>query len=87
MFAKKYDIDVKKINEIANEIYTAKGTLIDNEARAVNALMKLENGVQVSRLSEIFENETKQSFKYYLNSFLESKYVAKVYEHFKKFKE
>lgn len=71
--------DAKKI---AQQIYDAKGTFIDNESSALNAIKQIRNVKQYTAVLKIIQKLSGSGLAAYLKSFLEAKDLLEAAIHF-----
>ena len=69
-------------NKIAQRIYDAKGTFIDNESDALNAIKQIRNVKQYTAVLKIIQKLSGQGLAAYLKSFLGAKDLLETAIHF-----
>jgi hypothetical protein len=69
----KITLSSSKANELAYNIYNAKGTFWDDESKAVGSIQRAGSLVNLSYISDVFTNNYGHGLQSYLNSFIESK--------------
>ena len=69
-------------NKIAQRIYDAKGTFIDNESDALNAIKQIRNVKQYTAVLKIIQKLSGQGLAAYLKSFLGAKDLLEAAIHF-----
>jgi len=69
----KITLSSSRANELAYNIYNAKGTFWDDESKAVGSIQRAGSLVNLSYISDVFTNNYGHGLQSYLNSFIESK--------------